>query len=123
MILSLIDVTKKKYEPEREKAYWNAYHCQTQIITYNNRLYGNYCKNRFCTICCAIRKADIINRYYPILKEWEDSHFVTLTVKAVKAKSLNLWIYGMFRAFELIKNRCKKRPKEVKESNLLELSL
>ncbi len=109
MILSLIDVTKEKGEPERQQMYWNAYHCQTKIISSQNKLYGNYCKNRFCTICCAIRKADIINRYYPTLKEWEEPHFVTLTVKSVKAKSLNRWIYGMNKAFTIIKNRCKKR--------------
>lgn len=34
MILSLIDVTKAKGEPEREQMYWNAYHCQTKIISY-----------------------------------------------------------------------------------------
>ena len=89
MILSLIDVTKAKGEPEREQMYWNAYHCQTKIISSNNQLYGNYCKNRFCTICCAIRKADIINRYFPTLKTWEEPHFVTLTVKAIKEKNLN----------------------------------
>lgn len=109
MILSLIDVTKEKGEPERQQMYWNAYHCQTKIISSENKLYGNYCKNRFCTICCAIRKADIINRYYPTLKNWKDPHFVTLTVKSIKAKNLNRWVYGMNKAFTLIKDRCKKR--------------
>ena len=109
MILSLIDVTKKKGEPERQQMYWNAYHCQTKIISSENKLYGNYCKNRFCTICSAIRKADIINRYYPTLKEWKNTHFVTLTVKAIKEKNLNKWVSGMNRAFNIIKNRCKKR--------------
>lgn len=109
MILSLIDVVKAKGEPEREQAYWNAYHCQNKVIISENRMYGNYCKNRFCTVCCAIRKADTINRYYPIISQWKDAHFVTLTVKSCKAKNLNKWIEGMLRAFELIHNRCKKR--------------
>lgn len=109
MILSLVDVCKLKGEPERQQMYWNAFHCQTKIISSENKLYGNYCKNRFCTTCCAIRKADIINRYYPTLKEWKEPHFVTLTVKAIKAKKLNKWIFGMNKAFKLIKDRCKKR--------------
>ncbi|GGF78995.1 protein rep [Wenyingzhuangia marina] len=109
MILSLIDITKAKGESERAQAYWNAYHCQSKIISSDNKLYGNYCKNRFCTVCCAIRKAEIINKYYPVLKEWEKPYFVTLTTKAVKAKNLNKWIFGMNRAFNIIKNRCKKR--------------
>lgn len=109
MMLALIDVVKAKGEPERAHAYWNAFHCQNNVITSGHKLYGKYCKNRFCTICCAIRKADTINRYYPTISKWKDIHFVTLTVKACNAKSLNKWIWGMLRAFELIHSRCKKR--------------
>jgi len=109
MTLALIDVAKEKGDDERVKAYWNAYHCQNKVIISENRLYGNYCKNRFCTVCCAIRKADTINRYYPIISQWPDVHFVTLTVKACKAQDLDKRIWRMFRAFELIHNRCKKR--------------
>lgn len=119
MILSLIDVAKKKGEPERAQAYWNTYHCQSKIISSDNRIFGNYCKNRFCTICCSIRKADIINRYYPTLKQWQDPYFVTLTVKSIKAKNLNRWIYGMNRAFDMIKNRCKKRHQRGKGIKLI----
>ena len=109
MTLSLIDVARKKGDTERIQPYWNAYHCQSKIIISGDRAYSNYCKNRFCTICCAIRKADIINRYYPTLSEWEDTHFVTLTVKSIKEEKLKTWIDGMLRAFKLIKDRCKKR--------------
>jgi hypothetical protein len=109
MVLSLIDVTKEKGEPEREQAYWNAYHCLNNVIVTNGRMYGKYCKNRFCTICNAIRKADMINRYYPVISQWEDVQFVTLTVKACKEDKLKRWIYGMKRAFKLLHDRCKKR--------------
>jgi len=119
MILSLVDVTKKKGEPERQQMYWNTFHCQTKIISSENKIYGNYCKNRFCTICTSIRKADIINRYYPTLKEWKNPHVVTLTVKAVKEKNLNKWIFGMNRAFGIIKNRCKKRHQRGKGIKLI----
>lgn len=109
MILSLIDVAKAKGETERVKSYWNAYHCQSNIISKDGRLYGKYCKNRFCTNCLAIRKADIINRYYPTLKQWEEPHFVTLTIKAVKHNNLKTFIDGLNKAFDKIKARCKKR--------------
>ena len=119
MIHSLIDVAKAKGEPQRVQAYWNAYHCQSKIISSNNKLYGNYCKNRFCTVCCAIRKAEIINKYYPILKQWENPYFVTLTVKAIKAKNLNKWVFGMNKAFSIIKDRCKKRHQRGKGIKLI----
>lgn len=119
MVLALIDVAKEKGEPERIQAYWNAYHCLNNVIVANSKMYGRYCKNRFCTICNAIRKADTINRYYPVISLWESVHFVTLTVKACKEEQLNRRIYRMLRAFELIHNRCKKRLQRGKGIKLI----
>jgi hypothetical protein len=119
MVLSLIDVTKENGEPERIQAYWNAYHCLNNVIVANGKMYGKYCKNRFCTICNAIRKADTINRYYPVISQWKDVQFVTLTVKACKKEQLNRWIYRMLRAFELIHNRCKKRVQRGEGNKLI----
>ncbi len=119
MVLSLIDVAKEKGESERIQAYWNAYHCMNNVIVSDGKMYGKYCKNRFCTICNAIRKADTINHYYPVISQWEDVHFVTLTVKACKEEQLNRWIYRMLRAFELIQNRSKKRHQRGKGIKLM----
>jgi hypothetical protein len=119
MVLALIDVANEKGEPERVQAYWNSYHCLNNVIVSNGKMYGKYCKNRFCTICNAIRKADMINRYYTVISQWEDVQFVTLTVKACKEEKLNRWIYGMLRAFELIHNRCKKRYQRGKGIKLI----
>ena len=69
MALSLIDVCNKNGTTERKQAYWNTYHCQSKIVTKDGKLYGNYCKNRFCTLCCSIRKAELINKYLPKLIE------------------------------------------------------
>jgi hypothetical protein len=77
MVLSLIDVAKELGDEEAEQQYWNAFHCQSSIIGHGNRLFGKYCKNRFCTICTAIRKADLINSYYPVISKWDDPHFFT----------------------------------------------
>jgi len=119
MILSLIDVAKEKGDLVRTKHYWNAYHCLSKVIISNNKMYGKYCKNRFCTICSAIRKADLINKYYSTMIKWNDVHFVTLTVKSCKAHALNKYINGMFRAFTLIHNRCKKRHQRGKGIKLI----
>ena len=119
ILLSLIDIAKEKGATERMQSYWNAYHCCTKLIQHNNRLHANYCKTRYCTICNAIRKADKINTYYPVLKNWESPHFLTLTVKAVKAQKLNKWIFGMKRAFEMINNRCRKRYQRGKGMKLI----
>lgn len=109
MLLNLIDVAKSKGDYERVQSYWNAYHCLTNVVTSDNVMYGKYCKNRFCTVCSAIRKAEMINKYYPVLSQWEEPYFVTLTVLTCKAHSLEKRIRQVLRAFELILNRCKKR--------------
>lgn len=68
----------------------------------NWHLHGKYCKNRFCTLCCSIRKAEIINRYYPIIKQWKEPHFVSITIKAVKEDKLKIRIDGLLRGFKRI---------------------
>lgn len=119
MLLSLIDVAKEKGANERMQSYWNAYHCYTRLIQHNKRIHANYCKTRFCTICNAIRKADKINTYYPVLKNWENPYFVTLTVKSVKADKLQRWIFGMKKAFTKINDRCRQRHHRGKGMRLI----
>ena len=119
MILALIDIAKEKGDLERVQPYWNTYHCLNNVITSNGQVYSKYCKNRFCTSCCSIRKAEIINKYLPIIQTWEEPCFVTLTVKAQKASNLKKWMGGMKKAFNQILNRCKKRHQRGKGIKLV----
>lgn len=109
MALSLIDVENTNGGNNLKKGLWNTYHCQEKIYTANGRVYGKYCKNRFCTLCLAIRKADIINRYLPVIKTWEQPYFVTLTIKAFGANRLNYLMKKILRAFQLINDKYRKR--------------
>jgi len=119
-ILSLYDVTKKKPGlPEITKGYWNTFYCQNRVFTVEGRVYGKYCKNRFCTLCCANRKADIINRYLPVIKTWEKPHLVTLTVKAVSFKRLKPVMQCMIKAFRAIVETYRKRHQRGKGIKLV----
>src|SRR5690606_31990822 len=89
MALSLIDVEHASGGNNLKKGLWNTYHCQEKIYTANGRVYGKYCKNSFCTLCLAIRKANIINRYLPVIQKWEKRYFVTLTIKDLGVRRLN----------------------------------
>ncbi len=109
MMLNLIKIAQENVEPELEKSYWNTYYCQQNLITSDGRLYGKYCKNRFCTLCCSIRKAEIINKYYPVMKHWKDAHFVTLTVKSCKASQLPLYIKSVQDTLKKIIEKHRKR--------------
>lgn len=109
MMLKLIDIAKEKGELELEKAYWNTYYCQQRVITADGRLYGKYCKNRFCTLCCSIRKAELINKYYPVMSKWGDPYFLTLTVKACDAHNLPRYINKCILGFQRINAKHRKR--------------
>lgn len=109
MAKSLMGIAEQKDNQEQKKSFRNTYYCQSKIYTYNGRLYGKYCKNRYCTICCSIRKAEIINNYLPVMKEWKEPYFLTLTIKACKANNLKKMLEGMINAFKLINAKFRKR--------------
>jgi hypothetical protein len=111
VILALIDVAKLKGANHRVRAYWNSYHCMNRLYQVKSKLHTNYCGTRFCTICCGIRKAELINRYKPEISKWGKPYFVTLTVKAVPAYRLSQTMDNMFDAFRKIKERCKQRSR------------
>lgn len=108
-VYSLVDVAEELNQHEAVKQYWNTFHCQKSVVSSDGKVYGKYCKNRICTVCNANRKADVINRYLPELKNWDDAQFVTLTIKSCTEGLLNYYIEGMLRTFRLIHERQKKR--------------
>lgn len=117
--LSLIDVARGKENDEMIKALWNTHHCQSRLITVGDRYYGQYCKNRFCPLCCSIRKARIINSYYPEMKTWQSPVFLTLTVKAVKRHRLRPLMAKMTERFIQIVSKYRKRDQRGNATKLI----
>jgi hypothetical protein len=110
MVLGLLDANKSKgLNGDWRKSYWNTYHCQGRVFTAEGKLHGTYCKNRFCTLCSSIRKAGIINQYLPVISTWKEAHFVTLTIKAVRAKKLHEALRSILRCFHWITGKHRKR--------------
>lgn len=119
-VLKLIDVAKRKGATNDQLIpYWNTYNCLKTVYSSEGRLYGRYCKNRFCTVCCAIRKAELILKYLPQIRKWKDPHFVTLTVKSVPHYQLKKMIYEMFIAFNFIKDKYRKGHSKGKRMKLM----
>lgn len=109
LMLSMIDIAKENGEPEKAKGYWNAYYCQNNLVSADGRIYGNYCKTRYCNVCNGIRKADLINKYYPTLKSWPSAYMVTLTVRNVKASKLRAIISNMLATLRKINEKHRKQ--------------
>lgn len=117
--LALIKIAEKRGDKKMEDALWNTYYCQNNITSSGDKVHGEYCKNRFCLVCSGIRKAKIINKYYPILKKWEAPFFLTLTIKSVTKGRLELRIKEMQKAFNTIIERYKKRNQRGKGIKLM----
>lgn len=119
MMLALIDVAKEKGKTDHNKAYWNTYHCLSHAYSSNGLLYGKYCKNRFCTLCLCIRKAEIVNKYLPVLKEWTEPYLVTLTIRSVPHWRLTIIFNKMIQGFQRIKDKYRKRNQRKGVKNLI----
>lgn len=115
----LIEIAEKLKNESLRRSFWNTYNCQKTIITHGGRAYSKYCKNRYCLVCLGIRKAELINKYYPVLKNWEDPKFVTLTIRSVTAKKLPMIMKNMNRAFRMIIDRNRQRYKRGKGIKLM----
>lgn len=109
VVKKLIDLDEKYDNKEWQKSLWNTYHCQNKIHSANGNIHGHYCKNRFCTNCSSIRKADLINRYLPTIKTWEQPYFVTLTARSVKLNKLKIRLNNMNRGFRIISSKLRKQ--------------
>lgn len=114
LVISLISVCDQKGNPDRKQYYWNTYHCLNRIYLSEDRLHGNYCKNRVCALCSAIRKTEMINKYMPVVKLWKEPYFLTLTTKAVPAKQLNHKVKRTLQALRKILGKLKKRYQRTK---------
>ncbi len=78
----LISIAQQRGEKEMEKSLWNTYYCLNDIVVSDHKIYGSYCKNRICTTCNSIRKAEIINKYFPVIESRPELQLVTLTAKS-----------------------------------------
>ena len=93
-----------------EKSYWNTYHCSSTLQAFSDgTIAGKYCKTRWCMVCNAIRTAQSILTYVPVIRTWEDAHFCTVTRPNVKAENLKDEIKELHRIFHLIKQKIKQQ--------------
>lgn len=110
MVINLVNIAEKNNDADMIKSLWNTYHCLDQVVSSDGKLYGQYCKNKFCSVCNGIRKADIINQYYPTLSKWGNPYFVTLTIRSVAACKLDFIVTkGLIRCLDQIVDKYNKR--------------
>lgn len=120
LLYKLIEIAKQDGRDEIVKSLWNTWHCQNKVYTHEGKLYfGKYCKNRFCRNCLGIRKAELINKYHPVLKNWTDAHFVTITVKSCSKKMLPVMLRKCLQGLNRIIDKYEKRAARGKGKKLM----
>jgi len=95
---------------ERNKQYWNTYHCVRVLEqTDEGKITSKYCKNRFCIVCNRIRTGILINGYMPVIQQWKDTRFLTLTIPNVPFEELESTLNLMKSNFVLAWRRMKRK--------------
>lgn len=122
LVLQLIDIAKENNDVKMQKKFWNTYHCLNEVFEIEGRMYGNYCKNRICLVCQSIRKAVLIEKYLPIVKNWSCPHFVTLTCKTVHKGQLKALMKNVNKGFDMIIEKYRKRYKRGKGIRFMGIS-
>ena len=92
-----------------KKSYWNTFYCSSILHKKGDQLTSKYCKNRWCLVCSRIRTAQLIKQYLPLLREWADKQFVTLTVPNCSEGDLVDTIQQMKVVFNRIREQLKKQ--------------
>jgi len=108
---ALADVAREENDLKFLKQCFNGYFCLHDVVIKNWIIYGKYCKTRFCPTCNGIRKAEMIKRYHPVLKEWSEPCFLTLTTRSIPAKKLEDRIARQKEVFNRIIDKYEKRHK------------
>lgn len=104
------------------KSYWNTYHCASCLIQAGNKIISKYCNNRWCIVCNRIRTAKLINGYLPVIKEFKQPYFITLTSVTVSQKSIKSEIERKSDIFTNITRTAKTKGYDVKALRKIEIT-
>jgi hypothetical protein len=92
-----------------QKSYQNSLLCAVRLDIQGDEMRSQFCKNRACLVCNRIRTAQLINAYLPILKDWRNKQFLTLTVPNVPGEQLKDTMTAMYNAYFLINKDLRKK--------------
>ena len=103
------------------QAYINTMYCASVMQEdLHGRVTSKYCKNRWCITCNRIQTAKNMNRYLPIIEQWSDKWFVTLTPVSPTAENLKAVIQQMKAVFQQIRKKIDKQFRGGQRGMMLE---
>ena len=104
------------------RGYERTCSCGSVVEQNDGKLTSQYCGSRWCSVCNRIRSAQYISKYEPILKEWTDTQFVTLTVVNVEATSLLDTLTEMNKNFRRVLDLMRKRKIKIRGLRKVEIT-
>jgi Replication protein len=97
-------------DTDLKKSYGQtAWACAQTIQQKGAKFISKYCNQRWCVVCNRIRTAKLIKGYEPVLSQFKDLQFVTLTAPNVKAQFLRKAIKEMIAASRSIQKATQKK--------------
>jgi Replication protein len=97
-------------DTDLKKSYGQtAWNCATSIEQKGEKFTSKYCNQRWCVVCNRIRTAKLIKGYEPVLSQFQDLQFVTLTIANVKAQFLRKAIKEMLASCRAIQKASQKK--------------
>lgn len=72
------DATIKETSPLHQN-YVKSTACNGTLTQEDGKIKAFYCKERWCSVCNRIRTGILFNKYEPVIAEWDDKYFVTLS--------------------------------------------
>lgn len=82
-----------------------------------------YCRRRWCQTCASINMATLIDKYYSVLSELEDLHFVTLTVPNCSAATIPDTLKYMASTWRRITDSARKAKRPMRGLRKIELKV
>lgn len=104
------------------RGYHKTCACATVIEQKDGKMTSRYCGNRWCSVCNRIRSAQYISKYEPILRTWNDTQFVTLTVVNVMANDLLKTLTDMNKNFRRVLDLMRKRKIPIRGIRKIEIT-
>lgn len=110
-LLKLDSPLKNQYE--RTERCNQILFLKQNLVTGEEKVTANYCGKRFCSVCSAIKTAEMMNGYFEPVSNLKDLHFLTLTVKSVKADRVKSKIREMIKTFTKLKDSMRKADRSI----------
>lgn len=112
----------KELKSELHESYMRSFGCNQIIVVEDGKARTTYCGQRWCYVCNGIRTAKLIQGYEPILAEFKEPMFVTISRPNVRASQLRKECKLYVKLFRKVRDTNRKRGITMRGIRALEIT-